>query len=90
MLVEVDRTKQYVLASGASHHNTRAMHEYMCFSSVFCSPTLGAPAHRLRDINGKYFAQFAGSSIAVDVIVIRKTHLRPPVGPKRSVLILSG
>jgi len=90
MLVDIHKTKEYVLANGASRHKTWAMHVYVCFRQAFRSATFGAPARCSRDIEDEYFAQFAGGSITVEIIVVKGTHVRPPVGPKRSVLILSG
>jgi hypothetical protein len=90
VLVDIYKTKEHVLASGASCHKAWAMHVYVCFSEAFRGATFSAPSRCSRDIDGKYFAQFAGGGIAVEVIVVGRTHVRPPVGPKRSVLILSG
>jgi hypothetical protein len=90
MLANIHKTKEYVLASGASRHKTWAMHVYVCFRQALRSATFRALSRCSRDIDGKYSAQFTGGGIAVEVIVIRRIHFRSPVGPKRSVLIWSG
>src|SRR5690349_1885943 len=55
----------------------------------FCA-AVGAMSQGRRNIHSKYSAQFARRSITVEIVVIIRTHFRSPVGPKRSVLILSG
>jgi len=75
MIANIHKTKKYVLAGGASRHKTRAMHVQVCFSKTFRSAAFRAPSRCSRDIDGEYFAQFAGGSIAIEVIVVRGTHL---------------
>jgi hypothetical protein len=74
MLPNIHKTEEYVLASGASRYKTGTMHVQVCFSQAFCGAAFRTPSLCSRDIDGEYFAQFTGGSIAVDVIVVNGTH----------------
>src|SRR4029077_19196464 len=62
----------------------------MRFGKALYCATTRALCFRSRNLHREYCAQFTGGSIAVKVVVGMRVHLRSPVGPKRSVLILSG
>jgi hypothetical protein len=74
MLANIHETEQYVLAGGASRHKTGTIHIQVRFGQGFRSAAFSAPSRGSRDIEREYSAQFAGGSIAVEVIVIRGLH----------------
>jgi hypothetical protein len=64
-----------VFAYGATRYNAWTLHIEMCFGEApFCT-TVRALSFRRSNVRVKYLAQFAGSSITVDVGVGFRVHL---------------
>jgi hypothetical protein len=83
------KAEQDVLANAAARYNPGALHVQMRLGETFGRAAVRALSLCSRDIHHEYFAQFTSGSVAVKVVGMR-IHCFPPVGPKRSVMILSG
>ncbi len=88
-LANTYNTKEYVLANGAPSHDAGTLHVDMCLGKTLSCAAVRTLSFCGCKVQGEYLAQFAGGSITVKVVVGVRTHFRSPVGPKRSVLILS-
>src|SRR5262249_38411185 len=80
--------KKDLLANAAARYETRTLHIQMRLCESLFRAAVRALSFRRRDIDGEYFAQFSRGRVTVEVVHLC-THFRSPVGPKRSVLILS-
>jgi hypothetical protein len=78
-----------VLASGAPRYEAWGIHIYLRLGKALYGAAVGTLFLRRCDIHSKYSAQFTCGSIAVQIVGVC-SHFFPPVGPKRSVLILPG
>src|SRR5262249_34615756 len=87
-LVRIYQAQQDVLANAAARYHTRTLHVQMCLCETPFRAAVRALPFRSRNIDSEYLAQFPRSRVSVEVVHLC-THFRPPVGPKRSVLILS-
>jgi hypothetical protein len=89
-LASTYKTKEYVLTNRAPRHEAGTSHVYTCLSkALYCAAVRTLPL-RSCNIHGKYVAQFTCGSVTIKVVIGIQIHFRSPVGPKRSVLILSG
>ena len=88
--MSVYKTKDYVLTNGATRHEAGTLHVYMRLGKAFYCAAVRALSLCSCNIHGKYAAQLACGSVTIKVVIGIQTHYRSPVGPKRSVLILSG
>jgi hypothetical protein len=84
------KTKEHVLTNGASRHDAGTLHVYMRLGKALYCAAVGTLFLCSCNIHGKYVAQLTCGSVTVKVVVVTRTHFRSPLGPKRSVLILSG
>jgi hypothetical protein len=89
-LASIYKTKKYVLTNGAPRHNAGTLHVYMRLGKALYCAAVRTLSFCSCNIHGKYVAQLTCSSVTVKVVIGIQTHCRSPVGPKRSVLILSG
>jgi hypothetical protein len=88
-LSHIGKPQQDVLANAAARYNAWALHVQMGFGEPSDRAAVSAFSFGGRNIDSEYLAQLPGSRVAVEIVHLC-THFRPPVGPKRSVLILSG
>ena len=88
LLAHVCKPKQNVLANAAARYHARTLRIQVRLREAFLCAAVGTPSFCSRKIDREYLAQFSGSGVTVEVVHLC-THLRTPVGPKRSVLILS-
>src|SRR5712692_1672954 len=89
-LANIGKTKEYLLANGAPHHDAGTLHVHMRLGKALDRTALRTLSLCSCDIHGEYCAQCTCGSVTVKIVVDIGTHCRSPVGPKRSVLILSG
>jgi len=64
------KTKEYVLANGASRYEAWSLHVYMRFCKALYCAAMRALCFRNRNVHREYFAQFTRGSIAVKVMVV--------------------
>ena len=88
VLTNIYDAEEYVFANCASCHNSRSLHVHMSLGEAFDRAAIRTLSLCGRDIHRKYAAQLPRGSITVNIVKVW-THCRSPVGPKRSVLILS-
>jgi hypothetical protein len=89
-LASLYKAKKHLLATGAPRHEAGTLRVQMRLGKALCCTAMRTLSLCSRNIHGKYVAQFTRGSVTIKVIVVLRTHFRSPVGPKRSVLILSG
>jgi hypothetical protein len=89
-LSSIYKTKKYVLTNGAPGHEAGSLHVNVRFGKALYCAAVRTLSLCSCNIHGKYVAQLACGSVTIKVVIGIQTHCRSPVGPKRSVLILSG
>jgi hypothetical protein len=89
LLSHIGKPQQDVLANAAARYNAWALHVQMGLSEPSNRAAVSALSLGGRNINSEYLAQLPSGRVTVEIVHLR-THFRPPVGPKRSVLTLSG
>ena len=59
-----------MLTNGAPRHETGTLHVYMCLSKALYCAAVRTLSLRSCNIHGKYVAQFTGSSVTVNIVVV--------------------
>jgi hypothetical protein len=89
LLSHVGKPKQNMFANAAARYDAWALHVQMGLSEPSNRAAVSALSLRGRHIDSEYLTQLPSGRVTVEVAHLC-THFLPPVGPKRSVLILSG